>query len=75
MYIVLALVFGVAVAIFGYETYFEKKEKKIGQLIAPKLEELIEVSSMRIALKQKEENRMLSAEEKNKIFYDCCNEI
>mgnify|MGYP001771355721 FL=1 len=40
MEIVLAIIFGGAVVTFIYETYYEKKDKKVGELLAPKAEEL-----------------------------------
>lgn len=75
MGILLAIIFGGAIAVFVYETYFEKKEKKIGELLAPKAEELIEISSRKIAIKQKEINRRLTDDEKNKICDECYNEM
>lgn len=70
-YIILTFIFAVAVTIVFYETYYEKKEKKIGSLLAPKVETLIEMSSKEIFIKQKELNRNLTETEKNKIFDDC----
>ena len=70
-YIILTFIFAVAVTIVVYETYYEKKEKKIGSLLAPKVETLIEMSSKEIFIKQKELNRNLTEAEKNKIFDDC----
>lgn len=70
-YIILTFIFAVAVTILVYETYYEKKEKKIGNLLAPKVETLIEMSSKEIFIKQKELNRNLTEAEKNKIFDDC----
>ena len=54
---------------------YEKKEKKIGNLLAPKVETLIEMSSKEIFIKQKELNRNLTEIEKNKIFDDCYSKI
>ena len=70
-YIILTFIFAVAVTIVVYETYYEKKEKKIGSLLAPKVETLIEMSSKEIFIKQKELNRNLTETEKNKILDDC----
>lgn len=70
-YIILTFIFAVAVTIVVYETYYEKKEKKIGSLLAPKVENLIEMSSKEIFIKQKELNRNLTETEKNKILDDC----
>lgn len=75
MSIVLAVIFGGAVIAFAYESYFERKEKKVGELLPPKVEKLIEVSSRKIALKQKQLNRSLSKEEKNQILDECYNEL
>lgn len=74
-YIILTFIFAVAVTIVVYETYYEKKEKKIGSLLAPKVETLIEMSSKEIFIKQKELNRNLTEIEKNKIFDDCYSKI
>ena len=57
MEIIIAIIFGIALAIVFYETYYEKKELKIQKLLAPKAEALIEISSMKIARKQKELKR------------------
>jgi len=73
--IILTFIFAVAVTIVVYETYYEKKEKKIGSLLAPKVETLIEMSSKEIFIKQKELNRNLTEIEKNKIFDDCYSKI
>ncbi len=74
-YIILTFIFAVALTIVFYETYYEKKEKKIGNLLAPKVETLIEMSSKEIFIKQKELNRNLTEIEKNKIFDDCYSKI
>ena len=73
--IILTFIFAVAVTIVVYETYYEKKEKKIGSLLAPKVETLIEMSSKEIFIKPKELNRNLTEIEKNKIFDDCYSKI
>lgn len=44
-------------------------------IIVLKSEELIEVSSRKIAIKQKELNRKLTNDEENKIYDECYNEI
>lgn len=75
MEIILAIIFGGAVVTFIYETYYEKKDKKVGELLAPKAEELIEVSSKKIFEKQKELNRGLTAKEKNEILDECYNNL
>lgn len=73
--IILAIIFAVAVTIVVYETYYEKKEKKIGRLLAPKVEVLIEMSSKEIFEKQNELNRELTETEKNKILDECYSKI
>lgn len=73
--IILAFIFAVAVTIVIYETYYEKKEKKIERLLAPKVEVLIEMSSRKIFEKQTELNRELTEVEKNKILDECYSKI
>ncbi len=73
--IILAIIFAVAVTIVVYETYYEKKEKKIGRLLAPKVEVLIEMSSKAIFEKQTELDRELTEAEKNKILDECYSKI
>lgn len=73
--IILTFIFAVALTIVVYETYYEKKEKKIGNLLAPKVETLIEMSSKEIFNKQKELSRNLTETEKNKIFDEYYNKI
>ena len=75
MQIILAIIFGAAVAIVCYENYYEKKEKDIQKLLAPKVEQLIEISSMKIAKKQHYLNRELTEKEKNEILDDCYNQL
>lgn len=74
LYIILAFILGVAVTIFIYETYFEKKGIKVEDLLSTKLAILLEESSKRIGERQKELNRKLTEEEKDKILDDCYNE-
>ena len=74
LYIILAFILGVAVTIFVYETYFEKKGLKVEDLLSTKLAILLEESSKRIGERQKELNRKLTEEEKDKILDDCYNE-
>ncbi len=71
----LEFILGGAIVVFIYETYFEWKEKRISKILAPKLEKLIEKSSMKIAIKQKDLNRELTIEEKNKILDECYIEM
>ncbi len=73
--IILVFIFAVALTIIVYETYYEKKEKKIGKLLAPKVELLIEMSSKKIFEKQTELNRELTEAEKNKILDECYSKI
>ena len=75
MDIILAIMFGIALAIVIYESYYEKKEKKIQTLLAPKAEELIEVSSLTIAKKQRELKRELTEHEKNEILDECYSKL
>ena len=74
LYIILAFILGVAVTIFVYETYFEKKGLKVEDLLSTKLAVLLEESSKKIGERQKELNRKLTEEEKDKILDDCYNE-
>ena len=73
--IILTIIFSVSVTIFCYETYYEKKEKKIGRLLAPKVEELMEKSSLEISRREKRLNRELTDAEKNKIVDECYSRI
>lgn len=73
--IILAIIFAVAVTIVIYETYYEKKEKKVGELLAPKAELLIEMSSREICKKQRELKRLLTENEKNDILDECYSKI
>ena len=73
--IILTIIFSVSVTIFCYETYYEKKEKKIGRLLAPKVEELIGKSSLEISRREKRLNRELTDAEKNKIVDECYSRI
>ena len=75
MRIILAIIFGGALVTVLYENYYERKEKKLGKLLAPKLEYLIEMSSVQISKKQNELKRSLTEDEKNKILDKCYNEI
>ena len=75
MYYILAFILGGAVVTYLYETYHDLKDKKIGTILAPKCETLIEMSSKKIFMKQKELKRFLTEEEKNKILDDCYNEL
>ncbi len=74
-HIILAIIFAVAVTIVVYETLYEKKEKKVGELLAPKAELLIELSSKEIYKQQKELNRALTESEKDKILDECYSKI
>lgn len=68
---ILAIIFGGAVVTYIYEKSREIQEKKVEKLLSPKAEELIEISSMRIAERQKDLNRELTEVEKNVIFDEC----
>lgn len=73
--IILSFILGVAVTIYAYETYVERKEKKIESLLSNKLSKLLETCSMKIGERQKELNRELTEEEKDKILDKCYHEI
>lgn len=68
---ILTIIFGGAVVAYIYERKRELKEEKVGKLLAPKAEELIEISSMRIAERQKDLDRELTEAEKDLIFDEC----
>ncbi len=71
MEILLAIIFGGAVVTYIYEKRRELKEKRVQKLLSPKAEELIEISSMRIAERQKDLDRELTEAEKDLIFDEC----
>ena len=73
--IIIAIIFAVSITIWAYETYYEKKEKKVNRLLAPKIEYLIQESSRKIAIREKELNRELTNSEKDKILDECYQEI
>ena len=73
--IILTFIFAVVLTILIYESYYEKKEKKVGELLAPKIEALIEMSSREISEKQNELNRTLTESEKDKILDECYSKI
>ena len=73
--IILTFIFAVALTILIYESYYEKKENKVGELLAPKIETLIEMSSREISEKQNELNRTLTESEKDKILDECYSKI
>ncbi len=75
MQIILAIIFGASVAIVCYENYYEMKERKIQKLLAPKVEKLIEISSMKIFNKQHNLKRELTEKEKNEILDECYNQL
>lgn len=68
---ILAIIFGGAVVTYIYERKRELKAEKVQKLLAPKAEELIEISSMRIAERQKDLDRELTEVEKDLIFDEC----
>ena len=74
-YLFLGIILGGAIVVYLYESFLERKEKVIARFFAPKIENLIEESSSRIARRQKELNRELTDDEKNKICDDCYSEM
>lgn len=75
MYFVLGIILGGAIIILVYENYYDKKDEKISKLLAPKLQTLIEISSLKIDKKRKSLKRELTEEEKNKILDECYSEM
>lgn len=75
MYMILGMILGGAIVTLIYENYNDKNEAKVRILLAPKIKKLIEVSSMKIAMKQERLNRLLTEEEKNQISDECYDEI
>lgn len=73
--IIIAVILAVSITIWAYETYYEKQEKKVNRLLAPKIEYLIQESSRKIAIREKELNRELTDSEKDKILDECYQEI
>lgn len=73
--IIIAVILAVSITIWAYETYYEKQEKKVNRLLAPKIEYLIQESSRKIAIREKELNRELTNSEKDKILDECYQEI
>lgn len=71
----LGIIFGGAIVAFGYEVYYERREKLIQKLLPNKIEELVELTSIRISKKQKQLKRELTEEEKNIILDECYQEI
>ena len=75
MYFVLGIILGGAIITLVYESYYDKKDEKISKLLAPKLQALIEMSSLKIDKKRKKLKRELTEEEKNEILDDCYSEM
>ena len=75
LYSVLFFILGVAVTVYLYERYVEKKEISIQRLLPKKLEELLEECSLRISEREKQLDRELTEEEKNSILEKCYNEM
>lgn len=75
MNLILGLILGGAIVSFIYESYYERKEKKISLLMPTKLEKLIEMSSIKISQKQKLEERVLTEKEKDEILDKCYNDM
>ena len=72
---ILGMILGGAIVTLIYENYNDKNEAKVRILLAPKIKKLIEVSSMKIAMKQERLNRLLTEEEKNQISDECYEEM
>ena len=68
---ILAIIFGGAVVAYIYERKRELKAERVQKLLSPKAEELIEISSIRIAERQKDLDRELTEVEKDLIFDEC----
>jgi len=75
MYFILGIILGGAIITFVYESYYDKKGEKVSKLLAPKLQELIEISSLKVDKKRKILKRELTEDEKNKILDDCYNNL
>ena len=73
--IIIAVILAVSITIWAYETYYEKQEKKVNRVLEPKIEYLIQESSRKIAIREKELNRELTDSEKDKILDECYQEI
>ena len=73
--IIIAVILAVSITIWAYETYYEKQEKKVNRVLAPKIEFLIQESSRKIAIREKELNKELTNSEKDKILDECYQEI
>ena len=71
----IGMIFGGAVVTVIYETYYDKREEMIGKLLPKKMEELIEICSMKISKKQKRMQRELSEDEKREILDECYKEL
>ena len=74
-YIILAIIFGGAVVCYIYESYRIKKEKEIVRLLSPKIERLIELSSIKIANREELLNRPLTDYEKDIIADECYSKM
>ena len=75
MYSVLFFILGVAITIWIYETYAEKKEKAIEKALPMKMAYLLEECTKRIIEEEKMQKSELSEDEKNKIMEECYSEI
>lgn len=71
----IGVIFGGAVMVIIYETYYEKREKMVEKLLPTKLEELAEICSMKISKQQKRLERELSEDEKEQILDECYKEL
>lgn len=69
------LILGGAIVFLFYEMYYKMKSNKIRLIFAPKLEELIERSTLKTGIRRKELKRELTDAEKNVIVDECYSEI
>ena len=75
MYCVGVFVLGAAIAMLIVESLHDFKSKKVGRLLSPKAEMLLEISSMKISKRQKELERELTEFEKDIIYDECYKEV
>lgn len=69
------LILGGAIVFLFYQIYYKMKSNKIRLIFAPKLEELIERSTLKTGIRRKELKRELTDAEKNIIVDECYREI
>ena len=75
MEIFIAIIFGIAITIVCYETYYEKREEMVQKLLPQKIDILVEASSKEISKKRKEFGRELTEDEKTEILDKCYQDI